>query len=103
MYIQHKAAMVFQKRDNMGFDISPALIIFLVILGAGFAVCCGFAIMRFYGEDPDERHWTKRTPEQDAYMREVRILNMKKLSRGGVRNMHAIPDQNMAHTPLSPR
>ena len=66
--------MYLQKRDgNMGFDIAPALIIFLVILGAGALVCCGFAVARFMGGEPeDESSRFHRTPEQDSYMREVR-------------------------------
>lgn len=73
--------MYLSKRDNMGFSISPALIIFLVILGAGGLVVCGFAVARFYGGDiEDESSRYARTPEQDSYMREVRERNWSKLS-----------------------
>jgi hypothetical protein len=104
MYIPHGAAMALHKRDNMGFQISPAAIILLVILGAGFLVCCGFAIVRFYGGTPDEQNWTKRVPEQDAYMREVRRQNRDKLARQGARYLRPAPSYDLAHAPaLSPR
>ncbi|OAL56398.1 hypothetical protein IQ07DRAFT_6095 [Pyrenochaeta sp. DS3sAY3a] len=68
--------MFLGKRDNMGFQIAPALIIFLVILGSGALVCCGFAIFRFYGGDVDnDAAWTRRSPEQDRYMRQCRDAN----------------------------
>tara|TARA_R110002003_G_scaffold244_1_gene17405 strand:+ start:9812 stop:10123 length:312 start_codon:yes stop_codon:yes gene_type:complete len=103
MYIQQKAAAMLQKRDNMGFAISPALIIFLVILGAGFLVCCGFAIVRFYGDDADQNQYTRRDPAQDAYMREVRERNWNKLPRLGARQVYPNSNPNMAHAPMSPR
>ncbi|KAF2026222.1 hypothetical protein EK21DRAFT_74590 [Setomelanomma holmii] len=102
MYIQQKAAIMLQKRDNMGFAISPALIIFLVILGAGFMVCCGFAVVRFYGGDIDQNQYVRRNPEQDAYMRKVRERNWNKLPRLGVRPIHRPSNANMAHAPMSP-
>ncbi|KAF2845664.1 hypothetical protein T440DRAFT_483174 [Plenodomus tracheiphilus IPT5] len=95
--------MYLQKRDNMGFDISPALIIFLVILGAGALVICGFAVMRFYGGDiEDQSSWNARTPEQDAYMREVRERNWSKLPRIMLQKQRGQPNQSMAHAPISP-
>ncbi|KAH9869917.1 hypothetical protein J1614_006838 [Plenodomus biglobosus] len=95
--------MYLQKRDNMGFDIAPALIIFLVILGAGALVICGFAVMRFYGGDiEDESNYNARNPEQDAYMREVRERNWNKFPRIMPQHQRRYPNQNMAHAPISP-
>lgn len=87
----------------MGFQLAPSLIIFLVILGSGLLVCCGFAIFRFYGKDPEDSatHFN-RSPEQDAYMREVRERNWSRLPRlGGVKGAY-YPQQH-AHAPMSPR
>jgi hypothetical protein len=95
--------MTLHKRDNMGFQIAPSLIIFLVILGSGFLVCCGFAIFRFYGDEPDQHKWQKRTPEQDEYMRSVRERNWNKLPRIAGRNLHAYSNQDISHAPMTPR
>ena len=103
MYIQERATMLLEKRDNMGFALSPALIIFLVILGGGALVCIGFAFYRFYGDDADQHHWTHRTPEQDAYMKEVRERTWRKLPKPGARHLHTPSSQHLAHAPLSPR
>ncbi|KAI8932927.1 hypothetical protein NX059_010398 [Plenodomus lindquistii] len=95
--------MYIDKRDNMGFGIAPALIIFLVILGAGGLVLCGFAVMRFYGGDAeDQSHMFSRTPEQDAYMREVRERNWGKLPKIVLQHKRGQPNPNMAHAPMSP-
>lgn len=96
------ASMMLQKRDNMGFQLAPSLIIFLVILGAGALVCCGFAVFRFYGGDAqDDMQHYNRSPEQDAYMREVRERSWAKLPKLGVKGAY-YPNQN-AHAPMSPR
>jgi hypothetical protein len=92
--------MILQKRDNMGFDIAPSLIIFLVILGAGAMVCCGFAIYRFYGNNVDDQsNRLIRSPEQDSYMREVRERAWSKLPT----NAYGRSGQNLAHAPITPR
>ncbi|XP_014553424.1 hypothetical protein COCVIDRAFT_107720 [Bipolaris victoriae FI3] len=96
-------SVVLQKRDNMGFNLAPALIIFLVILGAGGLVCCGFAIFRFYGKDPDsEASLYNRSPEQDAYMREVRERNWSRLPQLGMMKGVNYSQQQHAHAPMSP-
>lgn len=72
--------MYLDKRDNMGFQIAPALIIFLVILGGGGLVCCGFAVMRLWsGDEAQDTGFMKRSVEQDRYMREVRERTWGKL------------------------
>jgi hypothetical protein len=88
----------------MGFQMAPSLIIFLVILGAGALVCCGFAVFRFYGGDiEDDSSRFKRTPEQDQYMREVRERTWHKLPKLGVRDPYKYSNRSMAHAPTSPR
>ena len=80
------AIMYLDKRDNMGFQVAPALIIFLVILGAGGLVICGFAVMRFYGgEEAQDTAYMNRSVEQDRYMREVRERAWGKLPRYYIR------------------
>jgi len=94
--------MYLQKRNgNMGFDIAPALIIFLVILGAGALVCCGFAVYRFYGGEPeDDSRRFHRSPEQDSYMREVRERSWRKLPQLGMPKPYY--QSNLGHAPMSP-
>lgn len=88
----------------MGFQIAPTLIIFLVILGAGLALCCGLAIMRLYsGEVESDARWTVRSPEQDAYMREVRQRNWSGFVRAGSRDVYNSSNLNLAHAPVSVR
>lgn len=89
MYL-NTAAVHLSKRDNMGFDIAPALIIFLVILGAGGLVICGFAVMRFYGGDEaQDTSYMNRSVEQDRYMREVRERTWGKLPHYYVRKQQS--------------
>lgn len=95
-------ALLLQKRDNMGFQIAPSLIIFLVILGAGALVCCGFAVFRFYSDADDDASRFTRSPEQDAYMREVRERSWAKLPKLGAPKGAYYADQH-AHAPMSPR
>lgn len=72
--------MYIDKRDNMGFQMAPSLIIFLVILGAGGLVVCGFAVMRFWGGDEaQDMSYQHRSVEQDRYMKEVRDRTWGKL------------------------
>ncbi|KAF2997998.1 hypothetical protein E8E13_007074 [Curvularia kusanoi] len=74
--------MYLDKRDNMGFQIAPSLIIFLVILGSGGLVVCGFAVMRFFNdEEAAQPNYGNRSIEQDRYMREVRERTWGKLPR----------------------
>ncbi|RMZ73097.1 hypothetical protein GMOD_00009610 [Pyrenophora seminiperda CCB06] len=93
--------MFLHKRDNMGFEIAPSLIIFLVILGAGGLVCCGFAIFRFYGGDPEDDSRFNRSAEQDAYMREVRERTFSKLPNLAMRGPQ-YPNGYLNHAPISP-
>jgi hypothetical protein len=90
------AKMYLDKRDNMGFQVAPALIIFLVILGAGGLVVCGFAVMRFYGGDEaQDTTYMNRSVEQDRYMREVRERAWGKLPRYYIRQQAS--GSNLAH------
>lgn len=104
-------ATTLYKRDNMGFVIPPWAIILLVMLGGGFAICCGYAMFRFYYEPSDETKWAKRRPEQDAYMREVRERHWHEMSKrtgGGYlyppgRSGGRGGGGDLAHAPISPR
>lgn len=105
MYLQQRAAIALQKRDNNGYALPPWLIIFLIILGSGFLVCCGYAVFRFYGDNSDPNQWAERSAAQDTYMLEVRKRNIRNLAipLQGKRNFPRQPYQNMAHAPMSPR
>ncbi|KAF1984029.1 hypothetical protein K402DRAFT_423347 [Aulographum hederae CBS 113979] len=68
----------------MGNSISAPLIVFLAILGAAAAVCVGYAIHRLlgFGGQPEKGdNFLARSQYQEEYMREVRLNNMKELSR----------------------
>lgn len=87
----------------MGFDIAPALIIFLVILGAGGLVICGFAVMRFWGGDEaQDTTYMNRSIEQDRYMREVRERAWGKLPHYYVQRTQSVqtggPSVNASNT-----
>jgi hypothetical protein len=103
MYIPQTHNMALQKRDNMGYQIHPSLIVLLVILGAGFCVCVAFAIYQNLGAPHNPDMWQKRRPEQDAYMRDVRERNWLRLEATNRRNIYPPTTQNIAHAPISPR
>ncbi|CAA9960754.1 hypothetical protein CFE70_004129 [Pyrenophora teres f. teres 0-1] len=84
----------------MAFQIAPTLIVFLVILGAGALVCCGFAVYRFFGE-PDDDSQFNRSAEQDAYMREVRERTFRTLPNMPLKGPY-FPNGNLSHAPISP-
>lgn len=82
--------MYLEKRDNMGFDIPPFLIVILVILGAGGLVICGAVVMRFYGsDDTQDTNYMNRSVEQDRYMREVRDRSWGRLPRYYIRGQQS--------------
>ncbi|KAJ4991774.1 hypothetical protein SVAN01_02624 [Stagonosporopsis vannaccii] len=83
--------MYLQKRDNMGFDISPFLIVILAVLGAGGLVICGAVVMRFYGGDEQDTNFMNRSVEQDRYMREVRERSWNRLPRYYMRRQQSSP------------
>jgi hypothetical protein len=66
---------VLEKRDNMGYPISPVLIVLFAILGAGFLVACGFAIHSSYHRGTED-DVPARTEAQYQYMQEVRARNL---------------------------
>lgn len=82
--------------------VAPAVIILVVILGAGGMVVCGAAVMRFYGDVEQDPNFNSRSPEQDAYMREVRERNWGRLPRLGEQKFLRPPNQHLAHAPMSP-
>jgi hypothetical protein len=91
-------------RGNSGYAIPPAAIIFLAILGAAFAVCCGVVILRFHGEDTDEEQvWQKRVPEQDAYMQAVRRRGMRRMGKEGGESLGMRGARGTRRMPASPR
>ena len=61
------------------YVIAPGWIILLVMLGAGFCVCIGYAITRVILGNKEED--TPRSNEQDFYMRQVRQRTLRNLER----------------------
>jgi hypothetical protein len=95
--------MYLDKRDNMGFQVAPALIIFLVILGGGALVCCGFAVYRFWGPEVQDTNHMHRSVEQDRYMREVRERTWGKLPNYYVQRQQVYDSTSRSHMqPASP-
>ncbi|OAL03981.1 hypothetical protein IQ06DRAFT_195859, partial [Phaeosphaeriaceae sp. SRC1lsM3a] len=76
---------LLKRDDNMGFELPPALIILLILIGAGFLVACGFAIHSAFGFGPNPNRIKPMSAEQMEYMAEVRIRNMTCLEQEGRR------------------
>lgn len=74
---------LLKRDDNMGFLLPPALIILLILLGAGFLVACGFAIHSAFGFGPDPNRFKHMSAEQMTYMAEVRVRNAMALEHEG--------------------
>jgi hypothetical protein len=55
-------------------QIPNQAVVLLVVVGAGFAVLCAYAIFRFW-IDPNAHGIRDMSNEQQAYMREVRLRN----------------------------
>ena len=61
-----------------GTRLNAPLVVFLVILGAGFTVVMGFAINRLYhlaDRDLEENQFDRPSDSQRNYMRQVRLRN----------------------------
>lgn len=73
------------KRDdgNMGFTMPPSIIVLLVLVAAGFVVCCGFAIHSAFGFGPDANKPKPMNVEQLEYINEVRVRNLEAMEREG--------------------
>ncbi|OCL06835.1 hypothetical protein AOQ84DRAFT_355283 [Glonium stellatum] len=61
------------------YAIAPGWIILLVMLGAGFCVCIGYAITRVILGNKEDG--IPRNNEQDLYMRQVRQRTLRDLER----------------------
>jgi hypothetical protein len=76
----------FEKRDNMGFSIAPALIVLIILLASFLLVILGYATHRLLGLGPEHNSYRARTVEQDDYMREVRNRNLRGIMGEGRRS-----------------
>lgn len=72
--------MYLGKRDNMGYAISPVLIVFLIMIGAAFVVCMGYGIHRTYGFRHNGHDPMAMSEAQQLYMIEVRARNMEDMA-----------------------
>jgi hypothetical protein len=57
--------------------ISHNLIILFCILGAAALVLVGFAFQRLFGKGDAETPFNQQLPQQEAYMRDVRMRNQR--------------------------
>lgn len=73
--------MYIDKRDNMGYAISPVLIVFLIMVGALFVVFMGYGIHRTYGFRHEANATGHRTEGQTQYMIEVRTRNVEDMAQ----------------------
>ena len=64
-------------------EIPPELIVLIVMIAAAFLVCCGFAIHKAFGLD-DGNTFKPMSQEQEQYMVDVRMRNLKMLEYEGM-------------------
>ena len=82
-------APLMKRDDNNGFLLPESIIVLLIILGAGFFVCCGYAIHSAFGFGTDDNGIKSHSASQYEYMAEVRARNMDALARTGARSQGA--------------
>lgn len=78
-------ASPLSKRDD-DYPLPIAAMILLIILGAGMAVCIGYAIHKTFGFRPSGNGVKNVSAEQMAYMTEVRERNHRVLMHEGKRS-----------------
>lgn len=59
--------------------LNPALIVFLVILGAAFVVAMGYSVHIRLGAKDEDKKRLNPLMEQEAYMRQVRHRNFHRM------------------------
>jgi hypothetical protein len=67
------------KRDNMGYDIHPILIVFLIMLGSAVLLVCCYGFHQYLSSSKNEEGIKPATEEQMQYMKEVRARNQDAL------------------------
>jgi len=60
-------------------DLNPALIVFLIILGAGMMVMIGYAVHRLFGYYNPAAGDQTASDAQQEHMRNVRMRNLRRL------------------------
>jgi hypothetical protein len=70
------------KRDDE-FLIPKPVIVILIMLGAIFLVCCGYAVHSAFGFGTDHNKLKPLSNAQQEYMAEVRVRNMDALAYEG--------------------
>jgi hypothetical protein len=76
------ARNVLEKRDNMGFAMSPMAIVALALAGAGVALVMAYGLGRFFFSEKDPPPMEASASQLD-YMREVRSRNLDGLMADG--------------------
>lgn len=75
----------FAKREE-GYLIPKPLIVLLIMMGAIFVVCMGYAIHATFGFGNNPNRLRPLSPEQQEYMAEVRVRNMEGLMHEGAKS-----------------
>jgi hypothetical protein len=67
----------------MGYEIPPTVIVLLIVLGALFVVCMGYAVYSTFGFTQNGDGIKSMSVAQMEYMAEVRVRNMMALEYEG--------------------
>lgn len=70
-------------RRDEEYLIPKPIIVLLIMIGAGFAVCMGYAIHSAFGFGRNTNELKPISSEQQEYMAEVRVRNMDALAYEG--------------------
>lgn len=72
-------ALTILKRDdnNLGYELPPPVIVLLIMFGAGFVTCLGYAVHKVWGFGDDPNLPKPVSVEQMEYMNEVKARNME--------------------------
>ncbi|KNG51724.1 hypothetical protein TW65_01121 [Stemphylium lycopersici] len=79
-------AIPLTKRENSEYILPKPVIVLLIILGSGLAVCMGFAVHATFGFKESGSRMKSASAAQMEYMAEVRVRNMGSLMAEGKRS-----------------
>lgn len=74
------------KRDDGEYLLPKPVIVLLIMFGAGFCVCCGYAVHSAFGIGGLNHNMNPPSEEQASYMAEVRIRSLDKVMQEGARS-----------------
>ena len=82
--LPHTTAAPLAKRDE--YPLPKPVMVLLIIIGAGMAVCAGYAVHKTFGFRADGNGMKNVSAEQMEYMAEVRQRNFANLMAQGHRS-----------------